>query len=443
MRPRGIIPVTAALFYCFGLAAGEEAGQTWSVDQGTTAILIEDHRAPLVTLVLDFPGGHWSPWVIDKRAEPAFTMQFTDSKRLLRRRADEKALSVSLQIGEVSSSLQMECARADLPEALALVRDLLANRDLDRREMRRRAQERRLGWQGAQKSPQGRMKRAAAEWLFQPGDPRLRGVEKPRPLSSDPKQLAAWRDAWIRFPGRVIGFAGDLTRAEAEQAAAGLLPEPASRAEKDLEPKWFPVKAAGQRSSRVVVKMKRLTQVFFGMVRPSLTYDDPRRPAFLIADHVLGGNFYSRLSVALRHQGGETYGAGTMGRGGRAEEPYALWSYTNAANADVGRRKLRQVLKEFHDQGITEEERAAAAGFLLGRRAFTRQSPKQILWQRIETFRLGQDPAFFDRLAEQAAALPLEQINAFIREFYRPEDFTPIEAIPAKPVSGKKHRGRE
>jgi hypothetical protein len=37
-----------------------QAAQVWAVDRGTTAILIEDHRAPLVEIRLMFPAGTWS-----------------------------------------------------------------------------------------------------------------------------------------------------------------------------------------------------------------------------------------------------------------------------------------------------------------------------------------------------------------------------------------------
>lgn len=420
----------AAVALCSWPAAAGAGAQSWPVDAGTTAILVEDHRAPLVRLVLEFPGGRWSPWVAGKRAEPAFIAQFSDSRGALRRRADEKAIEVSLQVGEVSATLAVECATADFPAALGLVRDLLANRDLDRRTLRRRAQERKLVWQGEQKTPRARVRRAAAEWLFAPGDPRRQGVERPRPLSRESRDLAAWRDQWIRFPGRVVGLAGDLTRAEAEAAAAGLLPPPSSTTQAGLDPGLLPLKPAETRAPRINIPMPRLTQVYFGLVRPSLDWKDPDYPAFLVADHVLGGHFYSRLSVALRHEGGETYSAGTTGRGGRAVEPYLLWSYTNSAQAGPARAEMRRVLDQFHEAGITDEERAAAAGYLLGRRAFYRQSPAQILDTALEARRMGVSEDFFDRLAGQAAALPTEQVNAFIRRFYRPDLFTPVQAAP-------------
>ena len=63
-----------------------EGAQTWSVDGATSAILVEDHRAPLVEVRLMFPIGRWSPWV--KRAgrlDEAFALQLLDFNQVFKR----------------------------------------------------------------------------------------------------------------------------------------------------------------------------------------------------------------------------------------------------------------------------------------------------------------------------------------------------------------------
>jgi len=74
----------------------------------------------------------------------------------------------------------------------------------------------------------------------------------------------------------------------------------------------------------------------------------------------------------------------------------------------------------------TEEERADAVGYLRGRRAFTVQTPGQvldrILWDRSREL----PPGYRDELVARAAALSLDEINAFARRFYDPARFTMI-----------------
>jgi zinc protease len=178
------------------------------------------------------------------------------------------------------------------------------------------------------------------------------------------------------------------------------------------------------------VRLSRLTQVYLALARAAPGLDDPDYPAFLVADHVLGGHFYSRLYVALRHRSGDTYQAGTI----REYEPglgaYGAWTYSRTDNAKAAEAKLREVLSVLHERGISEVERADAVGFLQGRRAFHVQSPGQVLdrllWERSRGLRDGYRDAAVDR----AARLSLEEINRFIGRFYDPARFTVIRVVP-------------
>jgi zinc protease len=128
--------------------------------------------------------------------------------------------------------------------------------------------------------------------------------------------------------------------------------------------------------------------------------------------------------VALRQEGGETYGAGVRNRGGLEPSVYGMATFTRTANASKTEQKLRDVVLKFRDDGITEEERADAASYLVGRRAFDRQAPAQTLWTRINERMVRLPDGFYDRMAERAAAVPLAEVNAFIKRFFDPESFT-------------------
>jgi predicted Zn-dependent peptidase len=175
--------------------------------------------------------------------------------------------------------------------------------------------------------------------------------------------------------------------------------------------------------------MRKLTQVYLALGRDSLPWTDPRRPAFLVADHVLGGHFYSRLYVALRHDAGDTYGAGTSDRGDVVPGTYAASTFTRAENAKAIEAKLRGVMNVFQEKGITEEERASAVSYLRGNRAFDRQSAGQVLGRFMTERRLGLAPGFLDEQIERASTLSLDEINAFIREFYDPSQYSMLRAV--------------
>ena len=402
-----------------------EAAQTWSVDRATTAILVEDHRAPLVEIRLMFPIGRWSPWVRRAgRIDEAFALQLLDPGGTLRARADRAGAEVSLTTDARMSVLSLGCRREALDSVLALARDVLANRDIDKSEIGRRNFEGDLEWSAAEKNPQSMLRTHVRRLLFAPDDPRRTPYEKQEHVSGDVRRLVSLRDTLVRSLGRVIGFGGDLTRAEAEEKARALLPPPLDQAPAPAAPALPALLPAEKRPREETVKLARLTQVYFALAREAPALTDREYAAFLVADHVLGGHFYSRLYVALRHGEGDTYATGTIREGEPATGAYAAWTYSHTANAATIEAKLRGVLSRFHDGGITEEERADAAGYLEGRRAFNVQAPGQvldrILWERSR----GLGPGYRDALVERAAALPLDEINAFVKRFYGPARFT-------------------
>jgi zinc protease len=401
---------------------------TFTVDAGTQGALVEDHRAPVVDLTIEVPAGTWSPWVRAHHGEEAWSSQDDDPDRALRKRADALAASIELGMRDRSAFFKLRCLKADLDATLRLAKDILANTRYDAHELKRSRREGPILWRGHETDVAFLMAQATARSLFAADDPRRIAYEKPEPLGTNVAELRASRDVLIRLPGRIIGLAGDLTLDEAIRAADALLPAPSASAPDGMEPKLRALTPAESRERERLVAVRKLTQVYFSLGRDSLPWSDPRRPEFLVADHVLGGHFYSRLYVALRHEAGDTYGAATQERGDVVPGSYAATTFTRAENSAVIESKLRDVLARFRKDGITESERASAVSYLRGHRAFDRQSAGEVLDRYMKERRLGLAPGFLDDLVERASAVSLDDINAFIRDYYDPARFTLIRA---------------
>jgi len=374
--------------------------------------------------------GIWSPWARSNHAQEAFEIQLYDPDARLRARADELAADLSVSLGSHAATISAACLREDLDEVLELIAQLLSNDELDGKELKRWKHGSKLDWKSSQKIPQFVLGQAVARMLFVPQDPRRLSYEKPQAVSTSVGRLVTVRNTMVRLPGRVIGFAGALDEETARHLASALLPQVLEEMPDGLEPDLLPVVPVDERPSEQTQTLGRINQTFYHYGRESLTYEDPEYPAFLIADHVLGGHFHSRMYEALRHEGGETYSAHTVGEGGTEREAYGMQTFTRAENTETTEAKLRRVLEVFHEQGITAEEQLAAVGFLVGRRPFTRQSPGQILSRYLWERRNGLPAGFHDDLIDRAAQVPRAEINAFIREFYDPDLFQMIRVQP-------------
>ncbi|MCB9765501.1 MAG: insulinase family protein [Alphaproteobacteria bacterium] len=397
-----------------------------ALDADTRLVLVEDHRAPLVELRLSLPVGRYSPWFRDNHGEEAWAIQLYDPDGALRARADALALDVSLDVGDRSSRLAISCLEQDLDDAVALARDILANDAFDAKELKRMDQGRRISWQAQEKDPLFRMRQAAALSLFAKGDPRRVEYEAPPKVSKDLEVLAATRDTIAGLPGRVVGFGGDIDEARARELAAALLPELGAEPE-DLAPVFLDLP---ERPHEIKEPMDNLTQVYFAYFRDGPALDDPDLAAWMVADHVLGGHFFSRLYVALRHEGGETYGAGTYGEAAPVPEGYGLWTFTRVENRDNTELKLRDAHVGFYANGITQQELDDAIGALQGSRLLELQSPAQRLDGALDELAQGLDLGFEERLLEQVGALDVKSVNRFIAEWYGEGWFTMLEVEP-------------
>jgi len=412
-------PALAALLM---LASAPPQALVRPLDPATTLVLVEDHRAPTVELRIEVPVGSWSPWFRRESGQAAWEALLLDPGHALLRRADALPLDVDTSVGTRACTLRAAFLREDLPQVVDLLRDAMHGSTFDRRELRRRARQRTLEWRLALKDPGFVLQRAAAAVLFREGDPRRLVWERPPGGVPSDSALSAAQRRMLALPGRVLGLAGDVDPEMAEAVARRLLdPADPTLPEGAASTIGPPIPLAARQD--VARELTGLTQVYVADVRTSVPVNDEDAAAFAIADHVLGGHFYSRLYVALRHEGGETYGASTWKSLETVETMYAASTFTRTENAAVTERKLGQVLKTLQASGITEEERTAALGYLRGRLGFTRESPAQVLGRALLERRLGLAQGALDALVDRAEATSLAEVNAFVRRFYEPAAF--------------------
>jgi len=422
----------AMLAIVLSLAPTVGAVESWSSAGGEQVVLVEDRRAPVVTVRLQWPLGKWSVWSRSVPLEAAVESMRFDRERQVREELDRLGATLQLHVGRRSSTLILTVLREELDPALALLQRILTAERLDRAELRRRRRESNLAFKFRLTDPMFLAERSHAAALFPREDPRYRAYFD-RPPAESPARLLATREALIAHPRRKIGFAGAITRNEAEAAVANLLPP------KQEMPAAFERTAVGPVNSAredAGVELKKLTQVYFSYTRPSLPLDDPDYPAFLIVDYVLGGNFYSRLASSLRHDGGESYGAWSRSYGDVDAHLYSLITFTRVDNAAATEKKLRDVVAVLHAAGIGEDERVEALAYLAGRRAFGRQAPRQILGRWFYEDSLGLSAGYLDKLVERAARLTPQQIEAFVQRFYDPRHFSMVRVGPPAPRGG-------
>lgn len=163
--------------------------------------------------------------------------------------------------------------------------------------------------------------------------------------------------------------------------------------------------------------------------------DDPRYPALILANYLLGGSETSRLWTRVRVEEGLSYSV-YSNASISSYEPAGSWSLY-AIHAPENSRRLERVineeLKRVLEHGFTEEEVNEGIRSLLNYRKLGRTNDATLASVWLRYLDLGRSFAWNAEQDEKIAALTAEQVNGVLRELLKPGLFsTAIAADHAK-----------
>ena len=402
--------------------------QVEQLPAGDHIVLVQDPRADIVTMAVRFPVGDFSPAWQEAHLDEIWSFQFYDPEGELRQRAEALAADVDVDINSRNATISATCLREDMRGCAELLGETLHTTRLDKDELKRARKGQKADWKGRLTDPEFVLRQAAERALYAEGDPRRDDVEKPRRIDVGAARDASAKTQVLSQPGRLLGFSGNLSMAEAQELSALFrLPQPTEPA-----PEWTvqvpPVQL--QEPATVEVELPDLTQIYFAMFRPGLTHADENIPHQYIAHHVLTGHFYSRMGRALRHDSGLTYGVSGSNWLGNTEPCYRIGSYSKLETGEEAIEVMRQTMATYAAEGITEQEREQAVSYLLGRHAVSNPAPWNLMWDHVAELQFGWEREHYGQLKRAAAELSLEQVNAWIAEFYDPTQWSLVVLRP-------------
>jgi zinc protease len=147
-------------------------------------------------------------------------------------------------------------------------------------------------------------------------------------------------------------------------------------------------------------------------------------PAFLVANNILGTGSKSRLFDRLRQKEGISYGVGSQLSvpsldSNASLNLFALYAPQNLAKLQAS---FKDELERFVKDGVTADELAQAKQALSQSRAVRRAQDADVARTINNQVYLGRSMAFDAALDSKIAALTLEQVNAAIRQYFKPEN---------------------
>jgi zinc protease len=308
-----------------------------------------------------------------------------------------------------------------LPEAMALLAEVLTSPSFPEREVERLKAERMSDLLQQQAEPRGLADDRFSEFIYAPSA-RYRtpdgGSESSVPRITRDAVEAFYRERY-RAAGVTIVVAGAVRTDDVAQLVASVFdgwqggaPPPAA-ATPD-------VPASAPRAVHVVAKSDApQSELRIGHV--GLPRSHPEYFPVVVMNAVLGGLFSSRINLNLREVHAYTYGAFSGFDWRRGAGPFIVSTAVKSDVTDAAAREVLVEIERMRSEPITESELSLATSYLVGVFPIRYETTAAISGALANMVLYGLPEDYFDRYRDQIASVTAEDVLRVARTHVRPD----------------------
>ncbi|MEX0907469.1 MAG: pitrilysin family protein [Gemmatimonadota bacterium] len=302
-----------------------------------------------------------------------------------------------------------------LPDALALLAEIVREPSFSEREVQRLRDEQLAEIMRRRTEPRGLADDAAARYIFAENETYARPL-----IGLEPRVHRFGRQAAVAFHGR------RFTPGNTAIVVAGAVT--ASAVQREVHAVFGDWSGAQQPPPVPSARARSQTTTVFLVDRPSAVQSElrighvgvPRHHedyyALLVLNAIVGGAFTSRLNLSLREKHGFTYGVRSGFAFRRAAGPFVIQT---AVASDVTARAVDETLRELHgvrNDGVTDAEVSAARDFLAGTMPLGMQTTEQIAARLADLHTFELPTNYFEKYGERIGAVSRDDVSRVARD---------------------------
>jgi zinc protease len=406
------------------------------LDTGAALLVLENHATPTISLRGSLRAGSY----FEPRDKPGLARVTAEMlERGTERRSKLEIASELEAVGAQADfsadtfvvNIAARMLAKDLPTVLTSLAEMLREPSFPEDELEKLKQQTIAGIQEQQASTGFRAYEKLSSLIFDPANPFY--------LHPGEKLIESINSITVedvksfhkeRYGGRslILSLVGDVDTGEVQRQFEELFsdftgPESVDINVTDPEPQ------SESRREIVVLKDKASVDILLGTAAPLRRLSEDYYAA-LMANKALGeSTLSSRLGLEVRDREGLTYGINSRFRApSLAAGPWYIGVSVNPNNVERAIRSALNVMRDYVKHGIEpeelENEKASATGaFKVG--LATNGGLAQALWNS-EFYNLGID--YVDRFPQIVESITIEEVNAAIRKYFRPDHLTIVIA---------------
>jgi predicted Zn-dependent peptidase len=379
-------------------------------------ILEQDKRLPLVTMQLVFTN---SGTIADTKAGLAklgAKMMGEGTKKLgssaFAEALEAKAIHISASVGKETFVIEMSCLKEELENALGFLEMLLADPNLSE-DVLKKVKKTTIGSLSRKENDYDYVASNALKALLFAGTP-LQNPASGTIESVESITLAdikSFIETHLVRSRLIVALGGDVELEAIEKRLRTVV----HTLEKGEKSEVANFKANAHAKENILKRETEQAYIYFGA--PFAMQDDSKEQyKAKVAAFILGaGGFGSRMMEEIRVKRGLAYSAYARIDISKSSSYFNGYLQTKIESLEEAQTTVKAVIAEFVTNGVTQEELDQTKKFLLGSEPLRVETMSQRLNRAFMEFYKGQEAGFALKELELIQALPLEELNSFIK----------------------------
>lgn len=417
-----ILIMATSTYKTFAQAAFKlPAYQKFTLKNGLTIYLMEQHEVPTISVAAILPAG--AIYDGEKNGLAAFTadgLQYgtkSFTKSQIEEQLDFLGASLRTSASKESASLSSKFSKNDQDKVLPIIKEVLLYPVFNDEEF---AKEKARGLQELERAKESPRNVIANYWdkfiygdhpYANPTSGKISAITK-----IETADLKAFYAKNYRPNGSAIAITGDFNSALMKAKITKMFNEWKKGVESDVK---ISVPAALPNNARVLLVNKddaRETTMYIG--GKGISRNNPDFVAIEVINTVLGGRFTSWLNDELRVNSGLTYGANSRFSSLKNAGTFYVSTFTATKTTEPTIDKALEVLKKLQTTGVDEETLTSAKNYVKGQFPPDYETAGQLANLLTQMFWYGFDEAYINNFQANVDGLTSAKAKEIVAKYF-------------------------
>lgn len=433
-----MIILSSLLFAQFQLPEYEK----YTLPNGLTLCLMEQHEVPLIYVNAIFPAG--AVWDGNQSGLAALTAEAllfgsrNYTKDQIEQTFDFLGASINSGAGTEAAKISISFNKVDFEELFPILADVIKNPSFPQVEVEKRKKRWIAELEQDRESPKRVIKNYFNKFIFgnRPYGNPINGTKKSiEEITAD--ELRGFFNLHYPHSNACIAIVGDFNTKEMRAKVKSFFPS-TPKVDVPLLPKELTQEVELPSRNRVLLINKddsRETTFMIG--GKGVAWNNPDIVQIDIINTILGGRFTSWLNTELRINSGLTYGARSGFPHYKYNGTFYSYSFTATENTVEAIDLTLQVLDRLHKEGINQETLTSAKNYIKGQFPPDYETSGALADLLTTMFFYGLDDSYINDFEKNVDAMTIEKANEIIAKYFPKENLQFVLIGKADEISDK------